>query len=94
MTTTHEQLAIIRQALLADGFTVQGSTYTHPERRGLRLNVAYAHREATLIVSRFDITGTRRWSEVDRYRGEHPLTWAKTFYKIFGVSPDTGPSNG
>src|SRR6185437_10814891 len=90
INTVPIELAVLGQAMLAKGFVLSGGTYSTPKHGGWRLNVAYAHREATLRVSSCVTHGSGRsvWIDVERYRGEHPLKWAQDFFKNFPGFPD------
>jgi hypothetical protein len=93
-------LARIKAALLATGWTCTGATYTHPDAPGLRLNTAYTYREATLTVSTLPNTEEDKpvWRVVAYYRGADPIGFAlehviKIAPKIFaGLADNLSPT--
>ena len=101
--TVPEELAIMGRCLLANGWVMAGAgTYVLPgQSMRLRLNMQYAHREATVSVSTWDGERTHLRRSLAYYRGEHPLEFAKThlkasskFLNIFEVFADKPLSNG
>jgi hypothetical protein len=103
MTVTYDNvpadLAQLKTWLLDEGWTCTGATYTHPDAPGLRLNTAYAHREATLTVSTLPNIEKDKpvWRVVAYYRGSDPLKFMRQHViqlntKIFPSLADNSPS--
>ncbi len=74
---THEQLAVMAQALKDGGWVrLNGNTWEDPDHRW-RVVTAYAHQEATVRLLFRRVHGQPAWvNDASRaYRGTDPLKW-------------------